>query len=493
MDNSKDLRLVLRSKTPIIVIESHDEAQLLKMLSDQVQHFRADEYRPIFRWTVTDGLQRLDIDLEPQTFTSEPTEVLKHIRSLRQPGIYILLDYHPFLKNPIHVRLLKDIAIASEDLRRTVVLISHQVDLPPEIERLTVRFEIALPNTMERAKIVTDVAKEYAKENPGKQVTIDRRAFELLVKNLAGLTSSDTRRLARNAIYQDGAIDQADLPSVMEAKYQLLNSSGVLSFEYDTAQFSDIGGLKNLKGWLNQRKVAFRGKANLDRPKGILLLGVQGCGKSLAAKAAAGVFGVPLLRLDFGALYNKYHGETERNLREALATASVMAPCVLWIDEIEKSIASGTEDSGTSKRVLGSFLTWMAEEKETVFVVATANDVRALPPELMRKGRFDEIFFVDLPDSEARLKIFELHLKSREFEPGDLDVAKLAVLTDGFSGAEIEQAIVSASYAAHSAKSTLTTQHLVNEIKSTFPLSVTMAEKIGALRAWAQDRAVSSD
>ena len=207
------------------------------------------------------------------------------------------------------------------------------------------------------------MAKEYAKENPGAQVKIDPKAFEMLVKNLSGLTSSDTRRLARNAIFQDGAINRSDLPQVMESKYQLLNSGGVLSFEYDTARFSDIGGMKRLKMWLENRKMAFRGRTKLDKPKGILLLGVQGCGKSLAAKAAAGVFGVPLLKLDFGVLYNKFHGETERNLRESLGTASVMAPCVLWIDEIEKTIASGSEDSGTSKRVLGTFLTWMAEKK----------------------------------------------------------------------------------------------------------------------------------
>lgn len=493
MHNAKDLRLVLQSKTPVVVIESHDEAQLLEMLADQVKHFRADSYRPIFKWTVTDGMQRLDIDLDPQTFTAEPTEVLKHIRSLKQPGIYILLDYHPFLKDPIHIRLLKDIAIASEELRRTVVLISHKIDLPPEIERLSARFEMALPNTTERAKIITDVAKEYANENPGNPVKVDPRAFDLLVKNLAGLTSSDTRRLARNAIYHDGAVTKSDLPSVMEAKYELLNVGGVLSFEYDTAQFSDIGGQSKLKGWLQQRKAAFRGKTKLDKPKGVLLLGVQGCGKSLAAKAAAGVFGVPLLRLDFGALYNKFHGETERNLREALKTAAVMSPCVLWIDEIEKSISGGNEDSGVSKRILGTFLTWMAEKKQTVFIIATANDVQALPPELMRKGRFDEIFFVDLPKPETRYEILQLHLTQRDFDVQLFDIAKLVPLTKGFSGSEIEQAIVAATYTAHASDDQLTTQHLVNEVKSTYPLSVTMAESVARLRHWAKDRAVPSD
>ncbi|MEM7284622.1 MAG: AAA family ATPase [Pseudomonadota bacterium] len=492
MDNSKDLRLVLQSKTPIIVIESHDEAQVLAMLADQVSHFRADSYRPIFRWTVTDGLQRLDIELEPQTFTAEPTEVLKHIRALTRPGIYVLLDYHPFLKDPVHVRLLKDIAITSEALRRTIILISHEIELPGEIERLSARFELALPNSEERAKIVQEVTNEYASENPGVSVKVDPKAFELLVKNLSGLTSSDTRRLARNAIFNDGAVSRSDLPQVMESKYQLLNTGGVLSYEYDTAKFSDIGGLKQLKTWLEKRKAAFRGNIKLQKPKGIMLLGVQGCGKSLAAKAAAGVFGVPLLKLDFSVLYNKFHGETERNLRESLATASVMAPCVLWIDEIEKTIASGSEDSGTSRRVLGTFLTWMSEKTKAVFVVATANDVRSLPPELMRKGRFDETFFVDLPTPSARMEIFRLHLEQREIDPATMDMVKLVKQSDGFSGAEIEQAIVSASYTALAHHRDLDTGLLVNELKGTYPLSVTMAESVAALRLWAKDRAVPS-
>ncbi len=493
MDNSNDLKLILQSKTPIIVIESHDESQILTMLADQVSHFKASSYRPIFRWTVTDGLQRLDIDLEPQAFTAEPTEVLKHIRAITQPGIYVLLDYHPFLKDPVHVRLLKDIAITGESSRRTIILISHKIDLPGEIERLSARFELALPNTTDRAKIVKQVADEYAADNPGSQVSIDPKAFELLVKNLSGLTGSDTRRLARNAIFNDGAISRSDLPQVMESKYELLNTGGVLSYEYDTAKFSDIGGLKRLKTWLENRKPAFRGKTHLQKPKGILLLGVQGCGKSLAAKGAAGVFGVPLLKLDFGVLYNKFHGETERNLRESLATASVMAPCVLWIDEIEKTIASGNEDSGTSRRVLGTFLTWMSEKKESVFVVATANEVRNLPPELMRKGRFDEVFFVDLPTPSGRMEIFKLHLLQRDIDPSKMDMVKLVKRSDGFSGAEIEQAIVSASYTALAHHKTLDTALLLHELKNTYPLSVTMAESVTALRHWAKDRAVPGD
>jgi SpoVK/Ycf46/Vps4 family AAA+-type ATPase len=453
-------------------------------------------YQPLFRWTVTDGLQRIDIALEPQPLNSEPTEVLKHIRAVSKPGIYVLLDFHPFLENPLHIRLLKDICIRYREIPRQIVLISHTVKLPDELESFSARFEMALPSEDERRKIIQGVADEWAREHPGSRVQADSKAYELLVRNLAGLTYSDTTQLARNAIYVDGAITKSDLPGVMQAKYELLNRGGALQFEYETARFSDVGGLTRLKQWLTQRRAAFRGDASaahLDSPKGILLLGIQGCGKSLAAKATAGIFGVPLLRLDFGAIYDKYHGETERKLRESLSTADVMSPCVLWIDEIEKGIAGRGGETGTTQRVLGTFLTWLAEKKSHVFVVATANDITALPPELVRKGRFDEIFFVDLPDKNIRASIVAIHLTTREQELRDFDVDVLATATRGFSGAEIEQAVVAAFYAAHSKKEALATQHILDEIDQTRPLSVVMHEQIEALRQWADGRTVPCD
>jgi SpoVK/Ycf46/Vps4 family AAA+-type ATPase len=281
----------------------------------------------------------------------------------------------------------------------------------------------------------------------------------------------------------------------MQAKYKLLNQSGVVSFEYDTARFMEIAGFRNVKRWLLQRRSAFSTKApkGLDPPRGILLLGVQGCGKSLAAKAAANALAVPLLRLDFASLYNKYHGETERNLREALATAELLSPCVLWLDEIEKGVATSDSDSGTSLRVLGSLLTWMAERKASVFLVATANNVQSLPPELIRKGRFDEIFFVDLPDATLRRRIFEIHLSRRSLDPEEFDLVALASASEGFSGAEVEQAIVAGLYAAHAERRTLLTEHLLRELASTRPLSVVMAERVTALRSWAQARTVPAD
>lgn len=496
MDGRRDLELVLRSRTPIVVIESQDEQRMLELLQSITIASASDTYTPLFRWTITDGLQRVDISMEPQAINSEPTDVLKHIRAVKKPGVYVLLDFHPFLEDPVHVRLLKDICIKGQKINRQIVLISHTVKIPQELESFCARFDMALPSEQNRASIIKKAVNEYSRDHPGSRVQVDRKAHELLIQNLAGLTWADTERLARNAIYVDGAITRSDLPDVMQAKYELLNRGGALHFEYDTARFNDVGGLSRLKSWLQQRRPVFRGDetaAHLDAPKGILLLGIQGCGKSLAAKATAGIFGVPLLRLDFATIYDKYHGETERKLRESLKTADVMSPCVLWIDEIEKGIAGRGGETGTTQRVLGSFLTWMAERRSKVFVVATANDISTLPPELVRKGRFDEIFFVDLPSASIRKSILAIHLTNRKKALGSFDLDKLTAATDQFSGAEIEQAIVSSLYAAHAHGEPLKTAHILAEVAQTRPLSVVMAERIREMRSWAAGRTVPCD
>jgi SpoVK/Ycf46/Vps4 family AAA+-type ATPase len=496
MDRRHDLEVILRSRTPIVVIETRDEARMLDMLKAITVSGSAGNYLPLFRWTVTDGLQRIDIDLEPQAINSEPTDVLRHIRAVSKPGIYVLLDFHPFLNEPLHTRLIKDICIKYRDIPRQLILMSHTIELPGELDAFSARFEMALPTDDERRDIIRRVADEWTQANPGSRVQADPKAYKLLIENLAGLTYADTEQLARNAIFVDGAITKSDLPNVMQAKYKLLNRGGALQFEYDTARFNDVGGLQRLKTWLSRRKPAFRGDDNaihLDSPKGILLIGVQGCGKSLAAKATAGIFGVPLLRLDFGAIYDKYHGETERKLRESLHTADIMSPCVLWIDEIEKGIAGRGGETGTTQRVLGTFLTWMAEKKAPVFVVATANDISSLPAELIRKGRFDEIFFVDLPDAKTRAAILAIHLNNRGHKPGAFDIDALVDATDGFSGAEIEQVIVAALYAAHATEEPLQTAHMLGEARQTRPLAVVMRERVAALRHWAESRTVPCD
>jgi SpoVK/Ycf46/Vps4 family AAA+-type ATPase len=496
MDGQHDLRIILRSRTPIVVIETRDEPRVLELLRNISIGASGGDYLPLFQWTVTDGLQRLDIALEPQTVNSQPTDVLKHIRAVSKPGIYVLLDFHPFLEDPVHVRLMKDICIRYREVARQIILISHTVKLPAELDAFSARFDMSLPNEAERRELVRKVADEWVAENPGSRVKADAKAHEMLIRNLAGLTYSDTEQLARNAIFVDGAITKSDLPDVMQAKYELLNRGGALQFEYDTARFGDLGGMARLKDWLQKRKSVFRGDggaAHLDPPKGIVLLGVQGCGKSLAAKTTAGIFGVPLLRLDFGAIYDKYHGETERKLRESLKTADVMSPCVLWIDEIEKGIAGRGGETGTTQRVLGTFLTWMAEKQSQVFVVATANNIDGLPPELVRKGRFDEIFFVDLPDLENRVAIMEIHLRRRDQDPDKFDLGRIAEQSAGFSGSELEQAIVAALYASHAQDNQLATEHILEELTLTRPLSVVMRERIEELRSWAAGRTVPCD
>jgi SpoVK/Ycf46/Vps4 family AAA+-type ATPase len=494
-DASHELEVLLRSRIPLVVLESRDETRVLQMLAALAVRLTRNAHTPMFEWTVTDGLKRVDVDLgPPQRFNTEPLEILKHIRATPTAGVYVLVDFHPYLKDPIHVRLLKDICLGYELVARTIVLLSDEIDLPREIEQFSARCELAVPDREERRALVQEVAQEWVKANPGQRVQADRTALDLLIENLNGLTTTDTRRLARKAIFDDGALSKVDLPGIMQAKYALLNRSGVLSYEHDTAKFADIGGLERLKEWLRQRKPAFDGGApGLEPPRGLLLLGVQGCGKSLAARAAAGILDVPLLRLDFGAVYNKWYGESERNVRDTLRTAELMAPCVLWIDEIEKGIAVGDSDSGTSRRALGTFLTWLAEKKAATFVIATANDIQALPPELIRKGRFDEIFFVDLPSSEVREEILTIHAKRRGLNLSPVELQQLAAASQDFSGAELEQAVVSALYSARANQQQASAAHVLREIQATRPLCRILAERVEALREWAAERTVPAD
>ncbi len=492
MNDLHDLELLFKSRTSLIVIESHEEARAISLCRDLARQMGIS----ISKWTITSGLQRLERGFLPQKFNTDPLDVLRHIKSVDHPGIYLLIDFHPYLEDPVHTRLIREIAQNHNQTAHHIILLSPAFEIPGELAPLAVKFKLSLPNQREILEVIKRVAVEWTRGNPGKKVMADKKAVKLLSKNLMGLTVSDAERLARKAIFNDGAITKSDLKMVMEAKYELINQQGLLSFEYETAEFGDVGGLKNLKQWLTYRRSVFHGSGRqfgLDTPKGVLLLGVQGCGKSLAAKAVAGVWSVPLLRLDFATLYNKYMGETERNLRESLETAEVMAPCVLWVDEIEKGLASGDSDDGVSRRVLGTLLTWMAEKEKPVFIVATANDVTALPPELLRKGRFDELFFVDLPDEESRCIIFTIQLTRRKLNPAAFDISSLGATSEGFSGAEIEQAVVSALYAALAHGQRITTRFILQEIRKTKPLSVLMHEKVGSLRQWARERTVPAN
>jgi hypothetical protein len=494
-DPRRELQTMLASRLALIVVESREESRVLSLVREVSLKVKEGRGWGVFQWTVTEGLQRADIDMGgPQRMLADPEQLLKHLKATPMPGIYVLLDFHPYLKEPVNVRLLKDIAQSYDRVARTVVLMSYEVTLPEELEQFAARLHLALPSTNERLMIITRIAREWNAANPGRPISLDRDVLAKLVDNLNGLTAPDAERLVRHAIFDHGAISMSDIAELLAAKYELLNRGGTLAYEATTSKFADVGGMQNLRRWLTSRKPAFDGSApELDPPKGVLLLGVQGCGKSLAARAAAGIFGVPLVRLDFGALYTKWQGEAEKNLRESLHSAEGLSPCVLWVDEIEKALAEGDGDSGVSRRVLGTFLTWLAEQRSRIFVVATANDIASLPPELIRKGRFDEIFFVDLPGKDARAEIIAIHARKRGLTLNPAELAALASRCEGFSGAEIEQAIVAALYTAHSAKQLVSPAMIAREMQNTRPLAVVMAEKVAALRAWAAGRTVSAD
>jgi SpoVK/Ycf46/Vps4 family AAA+-type ATPase len=495
MPDQKELTLLVKSRFPIIVIETHEEPRALALL-EKVCNL---ETHPLFVWSVASGLRRRGRN-ESIPQTGDPPECLRHIDKTLQNGVYVLLDFHPFLDHPVHQRLIREIALSYTKTARTLVFVSPELELPSPLSRMSARMRLTVLDAAGVHQIIREEVDLWRREQgSGEPMRGQREAVDLLAQHLAGMSADDARRLVRQAVRDDSRLTLDDVTRVLKFKHQSLAADSLLSLELDTARFADVGGLHNLKRWLERRRKIFSGGVEapgLDVPKGILLLGVQGGGKSLAAKAVAGAWGVPLLALDFGALYNKFFGETERNLREALAAAEAMAPCVLWMDEIEKGVGgddSGSSDGGVSRRVLGTLLTWMAERKKRVFLVATANDISQLPPELVRKGRFDEIFFVDLPDAATRAEIFRIHLGRREQPLERFDLPALAEGCEGFSGAEIEQAVVAGLYEAHAAETTLDMAILQKEIADTRPLSVTMAERIASLRAWAAERTVPAN
>ncbi|GGA31255.1 AAA family ATPase [Dyella nitratireducens] len=492
MSELDDLSTLVRAATPLLVIETIDEQRVIECF----RHVIAQALHPLWRWTLTNGLERLDFNApsNPEV-ASDATSTLNAIRAEQERSIYLLFDFQPLLQYAVTLRQMRDIVQRQRSAAHTLVLVGAKVELPQELESLATRVPLALPDIKELAGIMRGEAAAWQREN-NRKLEVDNEAARIIVRNLVGLSAPDARRIVRKLIYNDGALNANDLPELMKAKFELLNRSGLLHYEYATASFADVAGVSQVREWVQRRRAVFLDPSPnpaLDPPKGVLLLGVQGCGKSLVSKAIAGGFGVPLIRMDFGSLYDKYQGETEKNLREALASCETLAPCVLWIDEIEKGLASGGEDGGVSRRVLGYLLTWMAERKAKVFVVATANAVHELPAELLRKGRFDEIFFVDLPKPEVRAAIFAMHLKRRKLDTNEFDLNALVQASEGFSGAEIEQSIVSALYDASGNGGALDQATLLHALQTTKPLSVLMREQVDALRAWAQSRCVPAD
>ncbi|HQY87162.1 MAG TPA: AAA family ATPase [Tepidisphaeraceae bacterium] len=444
-----------------------------------------------------DGMLR---DSMPINDTTHPAGALAYLLQIPTPhGLVVFLDLAAHLSDHKTLRLLRDLmGRYTETGDSTVILIDPSDTLPAVIQGASARLELSFPAEPELKGIIKRTVEDV-KRNNKLQVNLTQADVDAIVRNLRGLTRRQARQAILECVARDRVLDRMDVETVMRFKRRVMSKTGLLEFVEAPASMDEIGGLGKLKSWLETRNDALSDRAQevgIEPPRGVLLLGVQGAGKSLAAKACATAWQRPLLRMDVGAFFNRFVGETERNMREAFRQAEMMAPVVLWVDEIEKAFASASAESadgGLSKRMFGALLTWMQEHKSSVFLIATANDIKSLPPELMRKGRFDEIFFVDLPTTEARRMIFSIHLKKRNCDPSLFDLDKLAETSTGFSGAEIEQAIRAAVFTGFAKNTLLSDQMIVEAIKSSPPLSVTMAESVAHLRAWAKNRCVAAD
>jgi AAA+ superfamily predicted ATPase len=484
------LCLLVNSRNPIITVETSEE-QRFSALLDRVAERLAI---PLYTWSVTTGLARAG---GAALYNSDqPEQALANIGTIQGDAIFLLKDFARYCDNDRISRRMRDLADGFSTARRSIVLLAASLTLPPELSADAAGFQLGLPSAEELVGGVRCVLAELNASH-GLPNALDAVAMGQLAKNLTGLSEEEALRTLRQCVMGRGKADAGLLEDVMEAKRQALRTEGLLEAVKRDASFNDVAGLQHLREWIAKRKSAWTPEGQrfgLVPPKGILITGVQGCGKSLAARAVAGEWGYELVRLDAGALYDKFVGESEKRLRKALDLAQKLSPVVLWIDEIEKAFASagasGDADAGLSQRLLAALLTWMQDRESGVFLAATSNNITVLPPEMLRKGRFDEIFSVDLPDTRIRAALFTLHLKKRGRDPGTFDAAKLAEASEGFSGAEIEQAVVSGLYTAFSQKQQLSTEILLAELKSTQPLSVTRAEEISSIREWAKNRAV---
>ena len=487
-DSARDLEVLIRSRYPVVAVDTLEEDRLLELLGRVARRLDV----PLYTWSRTQGLVREGKD-QATYDTADPFKMLAHLEAAAAPGVVLLADFHPYLEDPLLVRKLREALPAFTSDRRALVLSGHGIRLPPEIGKQGVPYRLSLPDLEEIQAELRKVVRKAALEE---EVRIEIREEEAdgMARELQGLTRDEIRRTLRRAMVEDGRLTRADIDLIRAAKRESLGQTGLLEF-IPTAEVEPIGGMGTLRSWLDKRRNALGAEARdfgLEPPRGVLLMGVQGCGKSLMARNVAVEWGLPLVRLDPGALYDKYVGETERNLRQALDTADAMSPVVLWIDEIEKGFArgGGEADGGVSGRLLGTFLTWLQERQSHVFVVATANDVDRLPPELLRKGRFDEIFFVDLPGAAERRDILALNLARRGRDPERFDLDQLATAAEGFSGSELEQAVVAGLYTAFAEETDLDHETLVAEIESAVPMSITLAERVETLRLWARGRAV---
>jgi len=487
-----ELDVLIRARYPLIYLVTWEEQRVEALLATLAEsHGKA-----LYTWSVTQGLYRIDSGRAASKAEgpTDPGGALAAVEKLTEPALVMLKDFHPYLSDAAVVRRMRELAHNLKSTFTTVMLVSPVLNIPTELEKeISVR-DVPLPAIEDLLKLLREIV---AVVREGKKAVIDLRNedVEPLLKAALGLTLSEAENAFAKAIAQDQRLDAADIPLVLAEKRQVIRKSGLLEYFASSETFDSIGGLQNLKAWLGQRTAAFSERARqfgLPAPKGLLLLGVQGCGKSLTAKAVASQWHLPLLRLDMGRIFSGLVGSSEENMRKAMRIAESIAPAVLWVDELEKGLSgigsSGVSDSGVTARVFGSFLTWLQEKTAPVFVVATANRIDSLPAELLRKGRFDEIFFIDLPTAIERAQIFAIHLQRFGRNPDNFNVEDLARRAEHFSGAEIEQVIVSGMYAAFAEGVDLEQRHMLPTLAETMPLAVTMREDIARLRDWARTR-----
>ncbi len=491
MDPRQEFDTLIRSKYPILYVVSWEEERVEQVLQDVCKKLG----RQLHTWSVTQGVQPPIVSDQVQKSLSSlrsELQVLAQIRETSDFRVIVLRDFHAYTKDPTVIRMLRDLASQLRVKKHTLILLSPTLQIPTELEKEITVIEYPLPGPTEINEQIDQVVEAMA---GNEQVTVDLKPDEreFIVKAAQGLTLDEISSAFARSLVETKSLKP---DQIIEEKKQIIRKSGLLEFYPAQHNLSDVGGLEILKDWLGKRSHALTDKAKefgIPAPKGVLILGVQGCGKSLVAKAIASQWGLPMLKLDMGRIFGSLVGQSEDNIRRAIRVAESVAPCCLWADELEKGLAgtggSGVSDSGTTARVFATFLTWMQEKTKPVFLIATANDVSALPPELLRKGRFDEIFFVDLPDLDERAEIFKIHLAKRKRDPEKFDLARLAAETKGFSGAEIEQVVIAGLFLAFEAERDLEMQDLMQEAKSQVPLSRMMAEEIDELRTWASMRA----
>jgi MoxR-like ATPase len=477
-----DLKGLVLSFHSLIGVETVEEDRVRSLLIEVATDLKL----PFYEWSLTSGFNRL----RGATIngTQDALAALHHIHEIENTdAIYLMKDLARHLENPNIGRALRELAQKLMQTRSALVLTGDPLELPKDVEEIAVRFTLEMPDVTELRDVVRSVVDSISARQRV-QIDLSRDDALRLVQALQGLTVNQARQVVAQAIVENGTLSAAAIRTIVHCKGEMIERGGILEFFPVEENAYDIGGFARLKAWLESTRVGFSQEAralNLNAPKGVLLVGVQGCGKSLAAKFIARQWELPLLKLDAGRLYEKYVGESEKNFRKATVLAEAMAPVILWIDEIEKTFAqggSGESDGGLSQRLFGSFLTWLQEKKDEVFVVGAANDLMNVPPELLRKGRFDEIFFVDLPTREERMAIFAIHLSLRKQNPDALDLGALADATDGFSGAEIEQTVISALYRSLQKKQPVSEESIIEAARSTPPLSISRAEDVARVQ-----------